>query len=704
MTRIMNKIGCAMLGGVLGALALASCSEKIDESNLYTFTGQTIIDYLRSNEQLSEFVQISDSAGMSDRLSAYGTYTCFAPTNEAVEHYLDSLYNDKSRNDHNKLYADESMSLMDRLMHSEKRDSLCKDIVESQVTGNKKTSNDLYAGTDVTMMLGNTQTPKRVGDDILMDGISKLTERDLEMENGIVHIINRMFYRSNNLITDEMERLGNYKIWCEALKLTSLSDSLTATERTSGIDWLTIDATTGMDFPKTCKMGYTIFAETDDVLRNNQINSVEDLARVANQAYQNCAEWYNYVRDNGIQVSTGTDYKNPWNALNMFLRYHILKYVVSSDKLTYSYNELPDLDVFEYYRTMLPYTMFKVTGVKEHGTVAGTYINRQLANPTMTEIAGNTNLSSSAYINPNTVVSQGIQVGNDQVTSRQASNGYIHPINGLLVYNASVPNNVLNERMRFDFMSLLDESITNRFRGYTGEDLKSAFGRSEAIRSVRFPSGYFQNMVVYNGNASNVTYLTKDHANGNMGFDCWNDYQGDELFITKSAFDFAIKLPPVPKDGTYELRFGYTANGKRTIIQFFMGNSTDRNKMEPLDIPLDQDVEISDASIGWSVAQGTDQDAIDDKAMHNRGWMRGPHYFTHFKGGSGLTPRFYGSEKSQRHIRRIITKANFTQGETYWLRCKTAKPEDTSREFELDYIELVPVSVYNNTIYSEDVF
>lgn len=706
MTTIMNKIGRMMMGGALGAMALVSCSEKIDESNLYTFTGQTIIDYLRSNDQLSEFVQISDAAGMSDRLSAYGTYTCFAPTNEAVDHYLDSLYNDKSRNDHNKLVADESLPLVERLLQSEKKDSLCKDIVESQVTGNKKTSNDLYAGTDVTMMLGNTQTPKRVDNDIYMDGVSKLTERDLEMENGIVHIIDRLFYRSSNLLTDEMENMGTYSIWLQALRETGLDKLLTETERTTGIDWLTIETTSGMDYPKACKVGFTIFAEPDAVLKNNGINSVQDLANYANSAYANCADWYSYVKDEGINVSTGSDYTNQWNALNMFLRYHIINYIVSSDKLVYSFNELADLDVYEYYRTLLPNTMFKVTGVKNHGTLDGLYINRQLANPSMTETPGNTNLNSSAYLNPNMVVDQGNKIGNDDVPSRQAVNGYIHPINNMLVYNTNVPNNVLNERMRFDFMSLLDESMSNRFRGYTGEDLKSTFGRSEAIRSVRFPSGYFKNMVVYNGNASNITYLTKDHANGYNGYDCWNDYQGDEMFCSKSAFDFAIKLPPVPKDGTYELRFGYTANGKRTIIQFYLGNSSDRAGMMPVDIPLDQNVDPSSATVGWTDPE-TDDDMTGvavDKAMHNRGWMRGPHYFTHFKNGTGKSARFFSSDKSQRHIRRIVTKANFTQGQEYWLRCKTAKPEDVSAEFQLDYIELVPVNVYNNSVYSEDVF
>ena len=88
--------------------------------------------------------------------------------------------------------------------------------------------------------------------------------------------------------------------------------------------------------------------------------------------------------------------------------------------------------------------------------------------------------------------------------------------------------------------------------------------------------------------------------------------------------------------------------------------------------------------------------------MHNRGWMRGPHYYTHFKGGTGDTPRFF-NVNTQMHVRRVVAKRNLSQGQEYWLRFKTALPEDLSKEFEMDYIELVPVHVYNNSTMTEDV-
>lgn len=707
MTKFIHKIGGMMALAALGVASFTSCSEEIDDSNLYTFTGQTVIDYLRSDSTLSDIAKISDRAGMSDRLSAYGTYTCFAPTNEALKVYIDSLYNDVKSDNHNGLYAGEvpADSVMNRLWKSEKCDSLCKDIIESQVTGQKKTTNDFLTGADITMMLGNTHTPKRVNGEITIDGTTHFIKTDQEVENGIVHVIDRLFYRSTNYLIDEMEAMGCYGLWVEALRKTGIDKILQESIRTKGIHWFNLEPEAGTDYPTKCKVGFTIFAEPDEVLKKEGINTFADLVERANKEYANCSNWYDYVKHAGISVSTKDDYTNQWNALNMFIRYHILHYALSTDKLVYSFNELKNIDVYEYVRTLLPGTMFKLTGIKDPGgNIGEIYINRQLTTPSLTSDPGNTSLNSKAYQDANNVKDPGIRVGNSKVNSRQASNGYIHPISSMLIYKENVPNEVLNERLRFDFMALLDESMTNRFRSYTGADLKSFFGRTDGnITCVRFPEGYFENMVIYNGEASRVNYLTKDHANGYQGYDCWNDYQGDELYC-KGAYDFAIKLPPVPKDGTYELRFGYVNNGKRTIVQFYLGHSSDRSTMTPCDIPLDQNVDLKSTTVGWT-DPNTDGDngAAVDKAMHNRGWMRGPNYFSNKKHGEGSTARFK-YDGGQHHIRRVVTKQYFKQGEENWFRCKTAMPENTEAEFQLDYIELVPVNVYNHPSLTEDVF
>ena len=88
----MKQILC-ILAIVLSILA---CTEEIDKSNRYTFTGETIADFiLNRSENFTHFIRILKQAEMFGLLSTYGQYTLFLPTNEAVEKFLieqDSLY------------------------------------------------------------------------------------------------------------------------------------------------------------------------------------------------------------------------------------------------------------------------------------------------------------------------------------------------------------------------------------------------------------------------------------------------------------------------------------------------------------------------------------------------------------------------------------------------------------------------------------
>ena len=113
------------------SLCLTGCKEDIDESNLYTFTGETIEDYLTNrDDQFSSFNYILKRIGYDKILSAYGTYTCFAPNNQAVESYIDSLYDDTTNKDlpHNGM----TQRGLDGLT-----DSLCNDIAKYHLHSNE---------------------------------------------------------------------------------------------------------------------------------------------------------------------------------------------------------------------------------------------------------------------------------------------------------------------------------------------------------------------------------------------------------------------------------------------------------------------------------------------------------------------------------------------------------------------------------------
>ena len=79
---------------------LFSCTEKIDQSARYVFQDYTVTSYLETHEQYSTYYQLLDMVPVSaiskttvkQLVSARGNYTVFAPTNEAIEDYLNKLY------------------------------------------------------------------------------------------------------------------------------------------------------------------------------------------------------------------------------------------------------------------------------------------------------------------------------------------------------------------------------------------------------------------------------------------------------------------------------------------------------------------------------------------------------------------------------------------------------------------------------------
>lgn len=688
-----KKLICkiAALAFVPGMLSLTSCKEDIDESNLYTFTGETIEDYLANRpDKFSSFNYILQRTELDKLLSGYGTYTCFAPDNEAVAAYIDSLYNDETNKElpHNGMTENSLEGLTE---------SLCNDIAKFHLAATKVMAINMENGMTINTMLGrdiNTSIDSISGKTII-NSYSLITGMDNELENGVLHEVNHVIRRSNLLVSGEMENHKDLSIFADALKLTGLADSLTQQSRK-----LTAPANSYNFYtPENAVLGYTIFAETNTTLGQNEIHSVTDLINHANEVYGGCAAqgsgWYDYYRNNNIQVSTGNDYANPNNCLNMWVRYHILKQRVSYDKMVYSWNEISKVPLYEYYETMLPMTLVKVLRSSKAGA-GKLFLNRYEANSSLTDQVGEL---GSESIHQVVEGHSGIEITKQNI---QALNGYIHPINGMLEYEEWVPKGVLNERIRFDATTMTKELASANLRGATGAEINALNGAKKGQDGnlggdyIRIPVDFSENMVIYNGESTRLYYLPGRENN-------WNNFQGDE-FNSKGNVDLAFRLPPVP-DGTYELRVGVSLNGNRGMYQFYLGEGTNnRTKMEALDIPLDERTEIvknmdgtPDAQTGWTLYTAMEDMGVEtDQAMHNLGWMRGPLYYTVGKGTSTY------ARATKESIRRIVTRKELHQG-TYWFRIKSALDDD-SRQMYFDYLELVPVNVYNNTRYLEDMY
>lgn len=714
--RLIGKVAGALFIPV--CLMVASCTAEPDDSNRFSFTGETIEDFLANRDSaFSSFNYILTRSGYDRLLSTYGPYTCFAPNNEAVQEYIDSLYDDAdARIPHNGMNEKSLEGLSD---------SLCTDIAEYHLLNQqeKLTSDFSASGTTLRTILGRQISTSIVDGQYVLGGGATIINADNELVNGVVHVLDKVIPRSNLLVNEEFIKSDKFTIFNQALELTGLSDSLEVSEKNLDISQTKPGATKGYYIPTACKKGFTVFAETDQVFNRNGIHSIDDLIAKCKEWYAQAASgskntsvtatqgWYDYYRDNNVEISTATDYTSEKNVLNMFVRYHILNASLGKDVLAFDNNIVNGNgysgavygnsgDAIDYYETMLPKTLLKVWKVKKEG---GTfYLNRYVENNTLTD-----QVESLGSESMHTVRFAGVKILADSVLS--PTNGYIYPVDQVLLYNAQVPNGVLNERMRFDCLTLLPEIMNNGFRGMFIEDLQALSGNSSDGR-IRFPVNYFDNIRVFNGTKTTLDMNVCSSSNAYLS------YKGD-TFQGMGVYDFAIKLPPVP-NGTYELRVAATNFGADagSMMQYYIGNSSDVNSMEAIDLPLDLRMSSSNpmnnqrvVEIGYIPLNDeenypdafADKGIASDKVMRQHGYMREALSIT--KTYSGTSPQDWIGRFKAYQFRRILIKRDFTQRDM-WLRIKTVLPDETTRKFQIDYIEFCPVNIAESTKYMEDMY
>ncbi len=673
------------------SVTLTSCNPEPDESDLYTFTGETIESFIAKDSTLTSFNYILSRVGYDKMLAAYGSYTCFAPTNDGVAAYIDSLYNDSlAAIPHNGM-TDNSLEGLS--------DSLCRSIARFHITNQYRDIVSMTDDNEILTLLGYEFSYSSKTGQTVLGGKATILSSDNTTVNGLVHIIDNVIPRTAKPIGDILEQHTDmYSIFSQALQITGLADSLTSFSK--GVEFefkqLPRESYSGVLFPSSgvgttgvdeCKVGYTLFAETDEVMRKNGINSLEDLIAYANKVYADAPEWYNYMNEHHLTVSTGNDYTNRFNALNMFVAYHILNASMSANQLVFEkgsskyWNYAPDADPYDYYETLLPHTIMKIW--EPHTEGKRLYINRYQTYNTLTNEVGSPGTNHELIL-------KGISI--DRNASLQAGNAYIHSIGGMLVYNADVPKKVLNERMRVNCTSLFPELINNKFRYYSTGDGNIPSTHDGSRRGI--PKFYFDNMVLYNDEVCLCYCL---HG-------AWRCFQSDQMQFW-GRYDLAFKLPSVPS-GLYELRVVYAPMSYGSFMQYYIGTSSNLSSMLPIGLPFDATVNVTDPRVGLTDAINEDDRGIaTDISMRNRGYMRGPYsYCGHAENG-------WSEENNSRNeliqngsltVRYVLGRVQLKQGDENWLRIKSLNFERNTNPVGLDFVEIVPVSVVDNQLYTED--
>lgn len=669
--------------------ALAGCEDEVDKSNRFTFTGELISTHLENNPQFSSFTTILSKAKIGKKasgsilktLSTYGSYTCFAPQNEAVDSFLQKQYD---------LYLEGERTGITSPYLEDLTDSMATEIAKNHIIEMGYKTTDIYDGAFPMSTMNHRfttveWTTNEAGQVFpLLNNSARIINQDLEMENGYIQVIDAVLSPSNKLLPELIEAQQSFRIFCDAMKLTGVDSLLNIYDLDPDYDnTLTgpsLDSETSTSpYPKEKKQKYTVLIEPDALYNSNGIYNLEDLKAFAEN-------WYGTEAQN--------DYRNDKNALRQFILYHIVDRQLLYSSSTgpggfimenyenQGYSSIVNLnqrfDSYEYYETMLPYTMIKVTKP---------YTNEELK----TEIIINYSKEmGSVAINPE--MKNHLNVVVDKATAtkekypeladfdQSALNGIIHTIDRILIYNEEeMAGNVLNERIRMDISALFPELTNNSVRW----DLSSP---GNVVTFI--PNGFCKYFVV--NNTDTEVFYFRPHQ---TYLGSYANYQGDE-FIVEGKYDFEYRIPHVPA-GDYEIRFGYPRGYYRGVCQFYVDGKI---AGIPVDLRWNTD---TDLIIGWVADTGLSEDEIkeNDKAMKNRGYMKGPSSIILDKDSKGTM------RDSEQSLRKIIGTYRLGKSD-HWLRFKDVTEGGTGKlnQFDQDYIELVPTIVLSDPNKPEDTF
>ena len=717
---------------VVSSFAFSSCQEEVDESNFAVKKEKTLADILDSEPSLSMardlFKQVrlgkkgghkEDLSSVYSVLSARGNYTAFIPDNTAIENYLKTL----------------QLSSIDELSEDQKElivfscviDNGEQDAYQSIEFPNSGTFNlsNLY---DRLLTCTETPTATDTVERVKIDPLTLLPEiqngdtvkvkypiyyniektcgvmrYDLQASNGWLHIMADVIAPTADYVYQVVQDAPNMKIMGRLLQETGIwkwmdkERDLVYEERETPEDLVAQPGT--FQVPELRYWAFTGFVEPDSIF---ELYGVPAPVTNEDGVITNWDEVLNGLKGcTKITTAYGTqdmdNLKSPNNPLYKFVKYHFVdgkyapgKLVVHYTEFQYQYgsdqknpqNRILPTDAWDYYTTIHPEGIveerepIKILQLGSRGVIGESYDGNPIFINRFAEYDnGPRGTYEQIAIKPG---GEGVLVHEDRSIS--AANGYVYPIDDMLVFGEKERTLMGLERMRIDYTSIIHELSSNNLR----------LGKYSM-----FPAGYFENLPLQNS-SSNVLYLFC--AFSPLSSTGWCNFEGDEMMIL-GLYDVTFRIPPVPIAKEYEIRLGVSHNSLRGMCQLYFGD--DINRLKPAGLPYDLRQSAPSVNIPWvaDIEDDEETNTENDKNMRNQGYMKGPQYFgwTDGKGSLDRMSRSYSG-----HLRRIVAVERLEPGKSYYLRYKSALKKYDA-QLQIDYIEIVPKEVYNGST-AEDVW
>ena len=244
---------------------------KKPELVINTTEDVNIVGYLEKYpDSFSLFKQILDRTGNSAFLNAYGSYTCFAPTNSGVKIYLQKI----------------GAATVDAADLATLKDMVRFHLLEDTIYTGSFTDGKLPVITMYGQYLVTSVVNTGGVSSYVINRQASVVKSNIKVGNGIIHSIDNVLIPATKTIARQLEEKPEFSIFVQALQATGFYTKLN-----------TVD-------PDTSKRWYSVFAESNQALADSGIASYAALKAKYSQ--------------------TGNP-ALPNDSLNMYVAYHITK-------------------------------------------------------------------------------------------------------------------------------------------------------------------------------------------------------------------------------------------------------------------------------------------------------------------------------------------------------------------------------------------
>jgi len=222
--KAQSRIKLMLLLSIIITL-FSSCKDYMEGKTFLTSDLIMMDEYMQKDTgNLTEFLKIADIAGFRGLLHAYGTNTCFAPTNQAIQAYCTKL----------------GITSMETLPVAD----LEKFIKFHLVRDTLKTADFIDGRLGTVTMLGKFLTTRNVLTSELVPVIrinrqADVIQGNIHLGNGILHKIDDVLIPNPLTVGEMIEQLPeNYSLFKSIMKETGLADTLTVNKAAN--QWYTV--------------------------------------------------------------------------------------------------------------------------------------------------------------------------------------------------------------------------------------------------------------------------------------------------------------------------------------------------------------------------------------------------------------------------------------------------------------------------------